>query len=95
MKIFHCGHCNQLVFFENTTCVNCGHTLADLPDRQDMGMFQPDGGDRWRAISPGGGRAGVPAVRITASRTFATGPSPPPTRSRIACRAGCPRSFPT
>jgi len=46
------------VFFENTTCMNCGHTLAYLPDQQDMGTFQPDGGDRWRAISPGAeGRA--------------------------------------
>ncbi|MBV8488361.1 MAG: putative zinc-binding metallopeptidase, partial [Planctomycetaceae bacterium] len=52
MKIFHCGHCNQLVFFENTTCVKCGHTLAYLPDREDMGTFEPDGEDRWRAISP-------------------------------------------
>jgi hypothetical protein len=52
MKIFHCGHCDQLVFFENTACVSCGHTLAYLPDRQDMGTFKPDGEDRWRAISP-------------------------------------------
>lgn len=23
MKVFHCGHCDQLVFFENTICVRC------------------------------------------------------------------------
>ncbi|MFI4914353.1 MAG: putative zinc-binding metallopeptidase [Steroidobacterales bacterium] len=32
MKVFHCAHCQQLVFFENTQCVNCGRTLAYLPD---------------------------------------------------------------
>jgi hypothetical protein len=58
MKIFHCGHCDQLVFFENTTCVNCGHTLAYLPDREDMGTLEPDGEERWRSLSPGAeGRA--------------------------------------
>ena len=30
MKIFHCDHCDNLVFFENTHCVNCGHVLAFL-----------------------------------------------------------------
>ena len=53
MKIFHCGHCDQLVFFENTTCVNCGHTLAYLPDREDMGTLEPDGEERWRSLTPG------------------------------------------
>ena len=43
MKIFHCEHCDQLVFFENTFCVNCGHTLAYLPDEADMGTFKLDG----------------------------------------------------
>lgn len=32
MKVFHCDHCRALVFFENSQCVNCGHTLAFLPD---------------------------------------------------------------
>ena len=53
MKIFHCGHCDQLVFFENTTCMNCGHALAYLPDQEDMGTFEPHEGDQWRSISPG------------------------------------------
>ena len=30
MKIFHCGNCDQLVFFENTTCVSCGNLLAHI-----------------------------------------------------------------
>jgi hypothetical protein len=43
MKIFHCDHCDQLIFFENTFCVSCGHTLAYLPDEADMGTFKLDG----------------------------------------------------
>ncbi|MBV8555408.1 MAG: putative zinc-binding peptidase [Planctomycetaceae bacterium] len=51
MKIFHCGHCDQLVFFENTTCVNCGHVLAYLPDQENLGTLEPDGEDRWPSLS--------------------------------------------
>lgn len=36
MKTFHCTHCQSLVFFENTLCLNCGHGLAYLPDREEM-----------------------------------------------------------
>ena len=25
MKTFHCDECDQLVFFENVTCLKCGH----------------------------------------------------------------------
>lgn len=32
MRVFHCSNCQQLVFFENSVCINCGHTLAFLPD---------------------------------------------------------------
>lgn len=53
MKIFHCGRCDQLVFFENTACVSCGHTLAYLPDRGDLGTLEPDGEGRWRSLAPG------------------------------------------
>ena len=53
MKIFHCGHCDQLLFFENTSCVHCGRLLAYLPDRTDMGTFERDGDGTLRAISPG------------------------------------------
>lgn len=46
MKLFHCSCCEQLVYFENTQCVNCGNTLAFLPDTMEMGalLSQPDGG---------------------------------------------------
>jgi hypothetical protein len=36
MKTFHCTHCQNLVFFENVRCLNCGRLLAYLPDRDVM-----------------------------------------------------------
>jgi hypothetical protein len=49
MKTFHCTHCQNLVFFENVRCLNCGHSLAFLPDFGFMGALseRPDG--LWRA----------------------------------------------
>src|SRR5580700_91556 len=52
MKIFHCGHCGQLLFFENTECVSCGHRVAYLPDVQLVASLDPDGADRWRSRLP-------------------------------------------
>ena len=50
MKIFHCDHCGQLVFFENTECVSCRHKLAYLPDLGVVGSL--DGGDDGTWHSP-------------------------------------------
>jgi hypothetical protein len=49
MKIFHCDHCDQLVFFENTQCVSCGHLLAFLPDLAEIGSLERDDDDGWRS----------------------------------------------
>ena len=54
MKIFHCAHCDQLIFFENTSCVSCGHALAFLPECMEMASLEPDG-RVWRAPSTGDG----------------------------------------
>jgi hypothetical protein len=48
MRIFHCDHCDNLVFFENTHCVQCGHLLAFLPDLMEIGSLEPDGEQTWR-----------------------------------------------
>jgi hypothetical protein len=37
MKVFHCDHCAALVFFENVSCVSCGHALAYFPDLEKVG----------------------------------------------------------
>ncbi len=41
MRVFHCNHCGQLIFFENTTCGNCGHRLSYLPDLQIVASLAP------------------------------------------------------
>jgi hypothetical protein len=33
MKLFTCSACKNVVFFENSQCTRCGHTLAYLADR--------------------------------------------------------------
>ena len=52
MKIFHCDHCQQLVFFESVECVSCGHRLSYLPDLEMIGSLEPAGGNLWRSPVP-------------------------------------------
>ncbi len=41
MQLFHCSHCQNLVYFENHQCVSCGHELAYLPDHRLMASLEP------------------------------------------------------
>jgi hypothetical protein len=50
VKVFHCDHCDALVFFENVKCVNCGHALAFLPDIATVGSLEQSEGGEW--VSP-------------------------------------------
>jgi hypothetical protein len=45
MNVYHCDHCDNLVFFENVQCLNCGHKLAYVPVLGEMTSLdpQPDG----------------------------------------------------
>lgn len=52
MRIFHCDHCENLVFFENTHCLRCGHLLAFLPDLMEIGSLDPVGEGRWQSPLP-------------------------------------------
>ncbi len=36
MRSFHCQVCGQLVFFENTECLNCGTPLGFAPDGDEL-----------------------------------------------------------
>ena len=36
MLSFACGHCGQLVFFENTLCLRCSTPLGFVPERLDL-----------------------------------------------------------
>jgi len=57
VKIFHCDHCRNLLFFENERCVKCGHAIAYLPDLGVIGSLEatgeaPKGEARWRTPIP-------------------------------------------
>lgn len=52
MKVFHCDHCETLVFFENTHCISCGHQLAYLPDLDVVGSLDPIGNELWTTPIP-------------------------------------------
>jgi hypothetical protein len=56
MKMFYCDSCGSLVFFENTQCIKCEHTLGFLPEVLDLSALEP-AGDNWRALAdPAKGR---------------------------------------
>jgi hypothetical protein len=52
MKTFHCNRCNQLVFFENTHCENCGARLGYVPEIDQISAFEETGDGRWKSLHP-------------------------------------------
>ena len=42
MKLFQCQHCHALLYFENTRCESCGHTLGFLSPQQTLTALEPD-----------------------------------------------------
>ena len=54
MKLFHCDYCSQLVYFENSECLRCGHLLAYLPDAEKICALEPEQDDIWCPVSADG-----------------------------------------
>lgn len=52
MQVFHCDHCNELVFFENHLCVSCGHALAYLPDLSMICSLEQVDNGSWQTPLP-------------------------------------------
>lgn len=52
MRIFHCDHCYNPVFFENVQCVRCSHALAYLPDLSDLCAVEPASEGLWKVLAP-------------------------------------------
>lgn len=65
MKVFHCDHCGQLLFFENTVCLSCGRRVAYLPDIGVVGSLDQDSNrtDRWRSPLPNASAGGYRLCR--------------------------------
>ena len=53
MKLFQCQNCGQVLYFENTACLNCGFSLGYLPGEDRMAAVEADG-PLWRAVAPQG-----------------------------------------
>ena len=67
MRIFHCDHCEHLLFFENHACVSCGRRLAFLPDIAEIGSLDPAHEGTWVSPIAGASRAGY---RLCANYTI-------------------------
>ncbi len=52
MKIFHCDSCQNVVFFENLQCANCGHELAFVPALASVTALTPAGESLWKRALP-------------------------------------------
>jgi len=50
MKTFHCTACQALLFFENTQCLSCGHTLAFDADRLTLLSLSPQDDGTWAPV---------------------------------------------
>ncbi len=42
----------MMVFFENSRCLKCGHSLGFLPDVLELVALEEAGGDQWRVAGP-------------------------------------------
>jgi hypothetical protein len=55
MKLFHCDHCGNALFFENVKCLHCGSDLAFLPTRMALAAVEevPQAQGLWRRKKQG------------------------------------------
>jgi len=51
MKTFHC-ECGNTLYFENTSCVQCGRMLGFLPDLLELSALEPASDGAYRALVP-------------------------------------------
>jgi len=66
MKLFQCQNCGQLLYFENTICVKCGHALGYLPAQNSLLTLTPTQDNRWLA-------ANAPSIAYRYCANFAYG----------------------
>lgn len=50
MKIYHCGNCTQLLYFESVQCVSCHHALGFFPDINQVCAMNQDDYGNWHPI---------------------------------------------
>ncbi|MHC2020223.1 zinc-binding metallopeptidase family protein [Methylobacterium sp. CM6247] len=47
MKLFQCQSCQNVLYFENRSCVRCGHRLAYVPEIGALSALEPAASDAW------------------------------------------------
>ena len=94
MNVFHCDHCDHLVFFENTVCVSCDHRLAFLPDVLDVGSLEQVQEDQWTSVGHGPPWQPIACVRTIPSIRSATGQSRPADPNPLCRSCRLTRSIP-
>jgi hypothetical protein len=78
MRVFHCDHCSNPVFFENVLCGRCGHKLAYLPDLKVVASLDPvmaDGGPPSAPVPPPPAPPGTPNLPPEPGAGSATSPA--------------------
>jgi hypothetical protein len=50
MKLFSCQNCQQVVYFENTSCERCGYSLGYIPELETISAVERDG-VTWRSLA--------------------------------------------
>ncbi len=50
MRLFRCQACDQVLYFENTACERCGHTLGFLPESMRLSALEAED-DAWRPLA--------------------------------------------
>ncbi|MEZ5543062.1 MAG: putative zinc-binding peptidase [Pseudomonadota bacterium] len=51
MRTFHCEHCDNTVYFDNTVCTRCQHMLGVLPEILRVCALEPAGDGTWTALT--------------------------------------------
>ena len=51
MRTFHCEHCGNPVYFENTRCTTCRHELGVVPEVLRVSALRPNADGTWRALT--------------------------------------------
>jgi hypothetical protein len=56
MKVYYCGACGSLVFFENVKCLTCGRALGFVPSLQEMVPLENAGNGALKTAPPSAGK---------------------------------------
>jgi hypothetical protein len=51
MKLFTCGHCNNPLYFENNTCLNCHHPVGFDAEKLSLVTLETTGDNRYTDIT--------------------------------------------